>query len=363
MKRSLFRYFGYTDEINYKDKVVYPLAMLSTLVACLFLILYCWLTPFLPAIIVHLLYIGINILSLFLLRRKHYFLAKGIVLISFVIQLTLAVFLWFPVSIGFNFYYILVPVASFLIFNYANKWERFIAISASILAAILYTISEHFTDLTPLFYPTDTVRQLFGTLTIITTLFSMILVFMLYSKELAILHLELKQLANTDGLTRILNRRAFYDHAVNIFHLAKKYDRTFSLILIDIDHFKVVNDTYGHPAGDRILIELSDLITSKTRKQDLFCRYGGEEFALLIQQTKAHDSLMMCHQLLDYVRDHPFTIGDQLTIHITISIGIVQFSKDFSNLDTMIQSVDKALYHAKDKGRDCVVAWENIPRD
>jgi len=279
------------------------------------------------------------------------------------VQLTLAVFLWFPVSTGFNFYYILVPVASFLIFNYANKYERFIAISASFLAAILYTLSEQFIISNALFYPPHAVMHLFGTITIVTTLFSMILVFILYSKELGILHLELKQLANTDGLTRILNRRAFYDRAVDIFHLAKKYDRTFSLILIDIDHFKLVNDTYGHPAGDHILIELSDLITSKTRKEDLFCRYGGEEFALLIKQTKASDSYAMCNQLLKYVRNHPFVINDKVTINITISIGMVQFYKDFPNLDMMIKSVDKALYNAKDKGRDCVIMWEKNPND
>ena len=104
--RRLFDYWGYSNELDYKNKVIYPFTLLSIGVGFLYFALYLWLVPFIPAIIVQILFVLVNVANLFVMRRKHFDAAKLILTLSFVIQLTLAVYVWFPVKTGFNFYYL-----------------------------------------------------------------------------------------------------------------------------------------------------------------------------------------------------------------------------------------------------------------
>lgn len=162
---------------------------------------------------------------------------------------------------------------------------------------------------------------------------------------------ELRRLATTDGLTGILNRRAFTENAVKLIALAQRYQHTLALMIVDADHFKKVNDTYGHPAGDAVLKALSESINEVLRSTDLFGRLGGEEFGIVVPETDGAGVECLADRLLSAVRQSQVT-HDSVAITFTVSIGVAYLlpNEDF---ETIFQRADGALYQAKQSGRDC----------
>ena len=133
--------------------------------------------------------------------------------------------------------------------------------------------------------------------------------------------------------------------------MGKKYQFGFTVIVMDIDFFKHVNDTYGHPAGDEVLRQFTEKIAMNIRKEDTLSRYGGEEFAVLLHKTTEDYGRTIAEKLLNIIRSTGFQV-DGHTIDITISIGLVQYSDDYENFDHMMKVADQALYKAKNNGRD-----------
>jgi len=168
-------------------------------------------------------------------------------------------------------------------------------------------------------------------------------------------HEELFNLAKVDGLTNIFNRRHFTTSLESEIDRARRYNREMSLILIDIDHFKNVNDTLGHRAGDYILKELANIIVSRSRRVDYVCRYGGEEFAIILPEVDIMGAFKFAVMLKDNVSGHTF-IFEQNEIHITISIGISDNMESDHSADELIEVTDRRLYLAKERGRNRVVS-------
>ncbi len=168
-------------------------------------------------------------------------------------------------------------------------------------------------------------------------------------------HEELFRLAKVDGLTNVFNRRHFSDSLENEFDRAQRYNRELSLLMIDIDHFKQVNDTYGHRAGDHILKCLARIFTSRARRVDSVCRYGGEEFAVIIPEVNIIGAYKFASVLREAVAKHKFKF-EQHEIPITISIGISDVMEEFQSADELVEAADRRLYLAKQNGRDCVVS-------
>ena len=165
---------------------------------------------------------------------------------------------------------------------------------------------------------------------------------------------KMEQLANTDMLTDLPNRFHFFSHAQQILALAIRYDDSMACFLLDIDHFKRINDRFGHDAGDQALCKVGDVIKSVIRDSDLACRFGGEEFAILLPRTDLEGALVVAERLLAGLRAVNFQRNDQ-TQTITASIGIsVRNRNEIVNIDTLIKRADKALYLAKENGRDRV---------
>jgi len=163
-----------------------------------------------------------------------------------------------------------------------------------------------------------------------------------------------KQLAELDPLTNIYNRRTFFKIAEKLLKTAAYKREPFSLMLIDIDHFKEINDTFGHVTGDDVLRYIVDEIKTKLDKKDIFARYGGEEFIILIPQKNALQSQQLAEEILMVFREHTFRDNDiDITISFTASIGLCQYHDEVS-MRQMIQKADIALYSAKKNGRDRV---------
>lgn len=168
---------------------------------------------------------------------------------------------------------------------------------------------------------------------------------------------ENRELATRDSLTHIFNRRTFSDLAVRELARAARNDHVTSLLMLDIDHFKVVNDTYGHPVGDQALIHIVKIIKDSVRMQDLYGRWGGEEFVVLLAETDSSEALQIAERLRQRIADSTLMINNH-SIKMTISIGIATLpGSDKPDLDRMIEQADKAMYDAKHAGRNCVKAF------
>ena len=171
---------------------------------------------------------------------------------------------------------------------------------------------------------------------------------------------KLEKLAITDYLTGIYNLRYFYSRLEEEFSRAERYQMPLSCIMLDIDHFKKINDSYGHRIGDFILREFSQLVKRYTRKSDLLARYGGDEFILLLPQTSLKGALNEARRLQKVVREIRFR---QLKEGqgIRVSFGMSCFpDKGIKNPDDLINFADNALYKAKEKGRDLIVSHASL---
>ncbi|HNW81963.1 MAG TPA: diguanylate cyclase [bacterium] len=163
---------------------------------------------------------------------------------------------------------------------------------------------------------------------------------------------KLETLASTDDLTGMWNRRYFFEIGKIEFSRSKRYQASFSLIMIDIDHFKNTNDRFGHAAGDETLKNISAVLKKNLRDVDLIARMGGEEFAALLPNTEISGALIVAERLRKAVEETPLLVEDK-TIPSTISIGISGY-KNSSSLDELLKNADAALYIAKNEGRNCI---------
>lgn len=172
--------------------------------------------------------------------------------------------------------------------------------------------------------------------------------------ELYQLKEEFKKQANTDHLTQLFNRRYFIAHAEKEFSRAKRYDHPLSLVSLDIDHFKQVNDQYGHPAGDEVLMTLAKRLTPILRNEDIFARIGGEEFSILLPETPINVALTVAERIRKLI-ENTHMIGEfPGEINITISLGVTCLSSKDNSFDQLFKRADKALYQAKETGRNKV---------
>lgn len=163
---------------------------------------------------------------------------------------------------------------------------------------------------------------------------------------------KLKYNASHDPLTKIYNRKAFFEISEEIYELAKRENSDLSVLILDIDHFKKINDTYGHLTGDEVLKFVSNNISSLLRKSDIFGRYGGEEFILLLPNTTVADAEKIAQKINRYIYNNPY-VEKTHNIKLSISIGAA-VKKEENNLIEIVKKADNALYKAKNSGRNCV---------
>lgn len=165
---------------------------------------------------------------------------------------------------------------------------------------------------------------------------------------------KLKELAMKDGLTGLYNHTSFMELFEKELARQQRINCNISFVMIDIDYFKKVNDTYGHTAGNMILKDVSDILINSVRQSDIVCRYGGEEFSLVLPGADKEGAFQLCERIRQKIEDFNFNIGDK-TISITVSIGIFfKDSKDNITQNEIIQKADEELYKAKSKGRNRV---------
>ncbi len=166
---------------------------------------------------------------------------------------------------------------------------------------------------------------------------------------------KLENLASRDELTQLYNRRFFYESANKMIEYAKRHNHPLSIIMLDIDHFKLVNDTFGHANGDLVLKSLSQTMEATQRKSDTIVRLGGEEFAILLPDTNEEQAIQIAEKLRHKIEQTPVNLTTDNEINYTISLGVSQINTlTDKNIDDSLQRADEALYRAKEKGRNNV---------
>ncbi|MDH5388847.1 MAG: diguanylate cyclase [Gammaproteobacteria bacterium] len=170
---------------------------------------------------------------------------------------------------------------------------------------------------------------------------------------------ELRKLATHDGLTNLYNQRAFYTMLGDCLLRSCRYQRPISLLLLDIDYFKAVNDNYGHQAGDAVLRDLSKRLTRRLRTTDRICRYGGEEITVILPETDTQTAEKIAEDLRHLIECDPFFIGGEQYINVTVSIGVATSSQHAKEVEQLVAGADTALYQAKDNGRNRVCSFQN----
>ncbi|NOY70299.1 MAG: GGDEF domain-containing protein [Deltaproteobacteria bacterium] len=173
--------------------------------------------------------------------------------------------------------------------------------------------------------------------------------------SMAVYEQKLTEMNITDALTGIYNRRYLITRLKEEFETFKRYEKPFSLIMFDIDFFKLINDTYGHQAGDHILKSFSDICKETIRSSDLMARYGGEEFCCLLPETISGPARELADRIRKKIEGSVFTYNDN-DIHITVSGGVSEVKKELGSVDGLLEKADKALYIAKESGRNKIVA-------
>lgn len=167
-------------------------------------------------------------------------------------------------------------------------------------------------------------------------------------------HDEIYRMTTVDGLTQVFNRRYFEDAIERELSRSRRYTRPLSLVLLDIDFFKRINDTWGHLAGDAVLKEVANTLRQKTRREDVFARYGGEEFALLLPEVELKGAQALAEKARKLVEKHRFAFDGE-EIPVTISAGVATLAKKGEEPAELIRRADEKLYEAKTAGRNRVV--------
>jgi len=167
--------------------------------------------------------------------------------------------------------------------------------------------------------------------------------------------LKLHELATKDTLTGLYNRRYLQEHITHFISKAKRNKTKLAVLLLDIDYFKIVNDTYGHDAGDIVLKSLSNVFLANVRESDMVIRYGGEEFVIILTDcTTDEDIVQIANKINAVTQQTNIYISNGFTIQKTVSIGIAMYPDDSESFETLLQKADEALYEAKNNGRNQV---------
>ncbi|KKL21567.1 hypothetical protein LCGC14_2444160, partial [marine sediment metagenome] len=174
---------------------------------------------------------------------------------------------------------------------------------------------------------------------------------------------HLLSLATTDPLTRLQNTRHFDSFLESQFKIGRRYDRKLSVLAFDLDHFKLINDSYGHPTGDYVLKEFAVILKQCVRESDLVARTGGEEFSIVLPNAKRSEAGRLAERIRRAVSEREFVVFGK-TVHITTSIGSASYPEDaeITEPHMLTYFADQALLRAKQSGRDCLVRFDQLSR-
>ncbi|WP_286262701.1 GGDEF domain-containing protein [Thalassotalea atypica] len=286
---------------------------------------------------------------------KQYVFAKLWLFVVLMIHVFILTTYVFTASASFHFYYLLLPCGIFLLFDDEDQVEKLFVI---ISGTALFFYCHVFVNQEPLIQLSPQVEQSIFISAITVIILEIYFVMSLFSRSISRHQLELNKLATIDPLTGLSNRRTLMTLGEEFFEHAKRYEKQFSVLLLDVDLFKQVNDKYGHLVGDEVLKAVSQALQSNTRASDVVARYGGEEFVVLLPETSLFKAKDIAEQLRGVIEKARIELPSQAEIHCTASFGVTAFEPNANDFPALINQADYALYQAKNNGRNQVLLFE-----
>ncbi len=267
-------------------------------------------------------------------------------------------------SFGFSLYFVAIIPMTFHLLNAVESKRCLInSLIISCISFVLYATCYIISNINQPIYTSDILTTLrpYVYLTNMFITFCTIITFtVLFLREIqhAYSNLcdknnELDNLANTDPLTGLYNRRTMTTHVQNMYEDYRKYSNPFSLIVCDIDDFKIINDTYGHDFGDVVLIEISNILSTLTRGLDFVCRWGGEEFIIFLRNTDKDVAITIAERIRKQIEATEFKYNDKI-IHITMTFG-VSCVTETDDYEKLFHLTDSRMYEGKKSGKNKVV--------
>ncbi|MBL4941054.1 MAG: GGDEF domain-containing protein [Colwellia sp.] len=248
---------------------------------------------------------------------------------------------------GFHLYFFLVPTGAFLLFELKDKLEKLLL---SFIAIILFIYCENTLNLTPLIELSEAMNHSIYQSVFFFNMLEVVFVLTLFANEIEINELKLTKQATTDSLTGIYNRHYFFEQATGYLAIANEFKRPFSIMLLDFDHFKKINDSYGHHIGDVSLIETTKQIKVHCRAQDCFARIGGDEFVIALADTTLQEAKVIAERIKTSIENNFIKTFDNINLNCKVSIGVSSKINEGILLKDIMQQADKALYQAKEQG-------------
>ena len=302
--------------------------------------------PFIAA--VNLTFVVGYIVGLLLSKYQYYRAAKLWFFSVLMLHVFILTTLIFSPSTGFHFYYILLPSGVFLLLDDEDKFSKIVIM---LLGLCLFFVCENYAH-EPLVQLSAQAEKWIFASTIVVIMTEIYFVMSIFSTAISRHESELREMATIDPLTGVNNRRTFMTVGDEMFAYANRYNKQFSVILLDIDFFKKINDTYGHLIGDNTLKAVASLLKENIRESDILARYGGEEFVILLPETGKESAADLAENLRKIVESLSIEVNALQTINCTVSLGVSEYNTKLSSLTELVNGADQALYRAKESGRN-----------
>jgi diguanylate cyclase len=272
----------------------------------------------------------------------------GRFLIAYNFSSVVSLFMMFAIGIGASFISTRIKLTPWL------KWLVLLIFSQSIFSLALYIVVDNFHDVLD-----------FALYHVISTMVGGTLIyhFVNYIRLNSELYLKYKESSQRDPLTGLFNVRSFDFHYNSILTKTMQTKGDCSICILDVDHFKQINDTYGHLAGDEVLKQLATLLKSLTREEDIVSRNGGEEFSIILPHCNYEKAKEIAERIRRKVEEQPFYLSDNKRINLTVSVGIAAYYDELEKPYMLFQEADDALYHAKRNGRNIVCSSKGKLKD
>ena len=290
-------------------------------------------------------------LPLILSYNQHYRSAKILIFAAVMSHVFVLCTLIFTSATGFHYYYLLLPSCLFLMFGNEEKYEKLFAI---VLGLILFFICEYYNNPAPLVEISTIAEKIIFSSTILVVMLEIYLVTFIFSNAVTRNEARLQQMATKDWLTGLNNRGMFVEIGQSLITQSMQQNKPLSLLMLDIDFFKQINDNHGHFVGDQVLKQISKTLQKGTRSNDTLARYGGEEFVIILPNTTSEESLELAQKIRVMIENTPLPREESKDIKYTVSIGVAQTSLKIDTLDELTRCADIALYKAKESGRNNV---------
>jgi diguanylate cyclase (GGDEF)-like protein len=300
------------------------------------------------ALLNNLLCIAVDVFCVFLNLRGRV-RESALTLLAFVCWHSICSIVIFGKDHGFQFYLLVMPIVVFFLrMSLPSKLFISATLFAMLAGANLY-VSGH----APLSPQSEAVTQFIFMSNAGTIMFLVFFYADYYHKIVTSIETQLTHEATHDNLTKLPNRAYFFDSLERAILSSSKSDQHLCIVMADVDHFKRVNDTYGHHGGDAVLRRVAQVIRRALRNHDTLARYGGEEFSLILPACGVSDALMVLGRVQQALRAETIDVGDGRSASVTMSFGVTTFHSDsVIAAEQLVQRADEALYRAKQNGRD-----------